>query len=51
MFAIQDEIAESVATSLRGSVLSGREKQALSRPQTGAAAYEYYLRGRQPLPA
>ena len=32
-------IAESVATSLRGSVLSGREKQALQRPQTGAAAY------------
>ena len=29
MFAIQDEIAESVATSLRGSVLSRREKQAL----------------------
>jgi adenylate cyclase len=50
VFAIQDEIAESVATSLRGSVLSGREKQALQRPQTGAAAYEYYLRGRQHLP-
>src|SRR6185503_5950885 len=50
VFAIQDEIAESVATSLRGSVLSGREKQALLRPQTGAAAYEYYLRGRQHLP-
>src|SRR6185436_914932 len=49
VFAIQDEIAESVATSLRGS-LSGREKQALVRPQTGAAAYEYYLRGRQHLP-
>ena len=40
VFAIQDEIAESVATSLRGSVLSGREKQALLRPQTGAAAYD-----------
>lgn len=50
VFAIQDEIAESVATSLRGSVLSHREKQALVRPQTGAAAYEYYLRGRQHLP-
>jgi adenylate cyclase len=50
VFAIQDEIAESVATSLRGSVLSGREKQALLRPHTGAAAYEYYLRGRQHLP-
>jgi adenylate cyclase len=50
VFAIQDEIAESVATSLRGNVLSGREKQALVRPQTGVGAYEYYLRGRQHLP-
>lgn len=50
VFAIQDEIAESVATSLRGSVLSQGEKQALLRPHTGAAAYEYYLRGRQHLP-
>jgi TolB-like protein len=41
VFAIQDEIAESVAMSLRGSVLSGREKQGLQRPQTGADAYEY----------
>src|SRR5262245_15845228 len=50
VFAIQDEIAESVATSLRGSLLSQREKEALVRPSTGAAAYEYYLRGRQHLP-
>jgi len=50
VFAIQDEIAESVATSLRGSLLSRREKQALVRPATGPAAYEYYLRGRQHLP-
>jgi adenylate cyclase len=50
VFAIQDEIAERVATSLRGSVLSGREKQGLSRPQTGGEAYEFYLRGRQTLP-
>ena len=50
VFAIQDEIAESVATSLRGHVLSRREKQALARPHTEAAAYEYYLRGRQHLP-
>jgi TolB-like protein len=50
VFAIQDEIAESVVTSLRGSVLSGREKRALVRPQTAPAAYEYYLRGRQSLP-
>ena len=50
VFAIQDEIAESVVASLRGSVLSRSEKQGLLRPQTGAAAYEYYLRGRQHLP-
>jgi TolB-like protein/tetratricopeptide (TPR) repeat protein len=50
VFAIQDEIAGSVAMSLRGSVLTGSEKKALVRPQTGAAAYEYYLRGRQLLP-
>jgi tetratricopeptide (TPR) repeat protein len=50
VFAIQDEIAESVATSLRGGLLSGREKQALLRPHTEAAAFEYYLRGRQYLP-
>jgi len=50
VFAIQDEIAERVATSLRGSVLSLREKQALVRPQTATAAYEHYLRGRQHLP-
>jgi TolB-like protein len=50
VFAIEDEIAESVATSLRGSVLSRREKQALVRPQTSTVAYEYYLRGRQYLP-
>jgi adenylate cyclase len=50
VFAIQDEIAESVVTSLRGSVLSGRERQALVRPHTRAEAYEYYLRGRQHLP-
>jgi TolB-like protein/Flp pilus assembly protein TadD len=47
VFAIEEEIAESVATSLRGSVLSGREKEALRRPSTGGRAYEYYLRGRQ----
>jgi non-specific serine/threonine protein kinase len=50
VFAIQDEIAESVANSLRGSVLSQREKLALLRPHTGALAYEYYLRGLQHLP-
>lgn len=50
LFAIEDEIAETVATSLRGGDLSRREKQALHRPHTAAATYEYYLRGRQYLP-
>jgi adenylate cyclase len=50
VFAIQDEIAESVVASLRGSMLSQREKQALVRPHTGTDAYESYLRGLQNLP-
>jgi len=50
VFAIQDEIAESVVTSLRGTMLSQREKQALVRPHTGTEAYEYYLRGLHCLP-
>jgi TolB-like protein/tetratricopeptide (TPR) repeat protein len=50
VFAIQDEIAASVATALRGDVLTTSERDALVRPQTVAAAYEYYLRGRQALP-
>jgi TolB-like protein len=50
VFAVQDEIAEAVATNLRGSMLSSQERNALLRPETGSAAYEYYLRGRQHLP-
>ncbi len=50
IFAIQDEIAESVAIRLRGGMLSLREKQGLTRPHTGIAAYEDYLRARQHLP-
>jgi len=50
VFAIQDEIAEAVAASLRGGDLSGRERAALRRPPTTSEAYEYYLRGRQFLP-
>jgi len=50
VFAIQDEIAECVATRLRGGLLSHRERQAIARPHTAMAAYEYYLRARQHLP-
>jgi TolB-like protein/Tfp pilus assembly protein PilF len=47
VFAIQDEIAESVATILRGAALSGRERQGLRSTHTAVTTYEYYLRGRQ----
>jgi adenylate cyclase len=49
VFAIQDEIAETVATTLRGSALSRREQLGVRRPHTAAETYEYYLRGRQRL--
>jgi len=50
LFEIQDQIAESVATVLRGGVLTGRERRGLLRPHTAVEAYEYYLRARQTLP-
>ena len=50
VFAIQDEIAESVAASLRGGVVSSPAKRTLHRAPAGTAAYELYLRGRQNLP-
>jgi TolB-like protein/tetratricopeptide (TPR) repeat protein len=46
VFSIEDEIAQCVATALRG-VLSAREREALRRPETHMAAYDYFLRGRQ----
>jgi adenylate cyclase len=50
VFAIQDEIAAKVATTLRGgAALSQREQRGLRRPHTSAEPYEYYLRGRQSL--
>jgi TolB-like protein/Flp pilus assembly protein TadD len=49
VFAIQDEIAESVARSLRGGA-GPVEKWTPSRAATATAAYELYLRGRQHLP-
>jgi TolB-like protein/Tfp pilus assembly protein PilF len=50
VFAIQDEIAAKVATTMRGgAALSQREQRGLRRPQTMAEPYEYYLRGRQSL--
>ena len=49
VFAMQDEIAESVARSLRGDDARPREKRPLHRAPSDTAAYELYLRGRQQL--
>jgi adenylate cyclase len=50
VFAIQDEIAQSVAASLRGGAVRSTAKRTRHRPLAGTAAYELYLRGRQHLP-
>ncbi len=47
VFAIQDEIAQSIARALR-LMLSDTEKQAIAKaPTANVQAYDYYLRGRQ----
>jgi TolB-like protein/tetratricopeptide (TPR) repeat protein len=46
VFDIEDQIAASVATALRG-MLSTQERDVLRRPGTTADAYEHFLRGRQ----
>ena len=46
IFSIQEDIAEKVATSLRG-VLTDEEKDSIRRPETSVEAYEYYLKGHQ----
>ncbi len=48
VFAVQDEIAESVAASLRGGVSPPKRSSSRTPPRT--AAYELYLRGRHHLP-
>jgi adenylate cyclase len=47
VFAMQDEIAETVATLLRGGELSTRERRAVRRQPTALETYECFLRGRQ----
>ena len=47
VFAVQDEIAETVATLLRGGALNARERRAVHRQATAIETYEYFLRGRQ----
>jgi adenylate cyclase len=49
LFEMQEEIAEAVASKLRGTALSRREKRAVRRTQTATDVYEYFLRGRQSL--
>ncbi len=47
VFAIQDEIAQSIAGALQ-IVLTDKEKQAIGKQQTAdVQAYDYYLKGRQ----
>jgi len=47
VFAIQDEIVQSIARALR-VMLSEKEKQAIEKaPTADFQAYDYYLRGRQ----
>jgi adenylate cyclase len=47
VFAVQDEIAETVANLLRGDPLSPRERRAVRRQPTAIETYECFLRGRQ----
>ena len=47
VFAIQDEIAEAVATTLRGASLSSHERSAVRRRHTATETYDCFLRGRQ----
>ena len=47
VFAIKDEIAQSIASALQ-VVLTEKEKQAIAKaPTADVQAYDYYLRGRQ----
>ncbi len=47
VFAIQDEIVQSIAKALR-VMLTEQEKKAIAQaPTTDVKAYDYYLRGRQ----
>ena len=47
VFAIQDEIAQSIAGALR-VVLTEKERRAIAKvPTTSVQAYDYYLRGRR----
>ena len=46
IFSIQDDIAQNVATALKG-YLTTEEKLVIRRPETVVEAYDYFLKGRQ----
>jgi adenylate cyclase len=46
IFSIQEDIAGSVATAIKG-FLTLEEKEIIRRPETVVEAYEYFLKGRQ----
>jgi len=46
IFSIQEDIAGSVATAIKG-FLTSEEKETIRRPETVVQAYEYFLKGRQ----
>ena len=47
VFAVQEEIAATVASTLRGGNLTPRERRAVRRTPTVIETYECFLRGRQ----
>ena len=44
IFAIQEDIAQNVATAVKG-FLTSEEKEVIRRPETNFEAYEYFLKG------
>jgi adenylate cyclase len=44
IFAIQEDIAQNVATAIKG-FLTSEEKEVIRRPETKFEAYEYFLKG------
>jgi adenylate cyclase len=47
VFAVQEEIAATVVSQLRGASLSSRERRAVRRQSTAIDTYECFLRARQ----
>lgn len=45
IFAVQDEVTRMIVSTLVGQIESANVRQALRKPTTSLAAYEFYLRG------